>query len=169
MLLVSGRLAFPCQIAVAVVIAVACTGSASASLVDLAVGQWSCTVKDVSAHDLGSFDAKATITRAHKWTIALSEPAASKQTITLAGSWQLQGTTVSLQFTRPDTSKRRVTGATKRTRAISMFVGKTRQGDFAVTWKGDHDVTFRQTASNGSPSVPGGDGDAWLAHCTKVK
>ena len=153
----------------AVVVAVACTGSASASLVDLAVGQWSCTVKDVSANKFGPFDAKATITRAHKWTINLSEPAAGKQIITLAGSWQLQGKSVLLQFTRPDTSKRRVSGATKRSRAISMFVGKTREGDFAVTWKGDHDVTFRQTASNGSPSVAGGDGDAWIAHCTKLK
>jgi len=70
-------------------IAVACTASASASVVDLAVGQWSCTVKDVSARNFGTFDAKATITRAHKWTITVSEPAAGKQTITLAGSWQL--------------------------------------------------------------------------------
>jgi hypothetical protein len=163
-----GRVAYSWRIALAVVIVVACTASASASLVDLAVGQWSCTVKDVSSHDFGTFDAKATITRAHKWTIKLSDPPASKQIITLAGSWQLQGTSVLLQFTRPDTSKRRVAGATRRTRAISMFVGKTREGDFAVTWKGDHDVTFRQTASNGSPSVAGGDGDAWVAHCTKV-
>ena len=163
------RFAVPWRIALAVVLAVTCTGSASASLVDLAVGQWSCTVKDVSAQDLGSFDAQATIARAHRWTIDVREHAGGKVIFKLAGSWRLQGRSVSLRFTQPDHEQRHVGGAAKRTRAISMFVGKTREGDFAVTWKGDHDVTFRQTASNGSPSVAGGDGDAWLAHCAKVK
>ena len=93
--------------------------------------------------------------------------------IKLEGSWQLQETSVSVQFTRafgkPDHEKRRIAGAAKRTRAISMFVDKTREGDFAVTWKGDKHVRFRQTASNGSPSVAGGGGDAWIADCTKVR
>ena len=165
----TARLAHPWRIVLAVAITAACTGSGSASLVDIAVGQWSCTVRDVSAHQLGSFEAQATIARNHRWTVEVREPAAGSEVFKLEGGWQLQGTSVLLRFTRPDHEQRHVAGAAKRSRAISMFVGTTREGDFAVTWKGDDDVTLRQTASNGSPSVPGGDGDAWIAECKKIQ
>ena len=160
--------AFPWRIALAAAIAVSFTGSGSATIVDVAVGHWSCTVKDTSAHNLGSFAARVTIARDHKWTIAVREPAAGGAVFTLAGSWQLHGTSVSAQLTRPDKETRRISGVTKGTRAVSMFVGSTREGDFAVKWKGNGDVTFRQTASNGLPSVAGGNGDAWIAECKKV-
>jgi hypothetical protein len=162
-------IAFPWRIALAAAIAVSFTGSGSTTIVDLAVGHWSCTVKDTSAHKLGSFAARATIARDHKWTIGVREAARGSAVVTLAGSWQLHGTSVSAQLTRPDTETRRITGVATGKHAISMFLGSTREGDFAVKWNGNGDVTFRQTASNGSPSVAGGNGDAWIAECKKVK
>ena len=107
--------------------------------------------------------------RAHKWTIKLSDPPASKQVITLAGSWHSKGRpycSSSLVLTLRSGALPAPRSAHTPSRCSS---GKRGEGDFAVTWKGDHDVTFRQTASNGSPSVAGGDGDAWVAHCTKVR
>jgi hypothetical protein len=147
----------------------ACGGS-GASLTDLAVGRWSCTVTDTSSHGLGAFDASVEITGGHKWDISVRVRGAS--TVELTGTWQLHGTSVAVEMTttisgHADTRSMRFDGAKKETRAISVFADNVHESNFAVDWSSNEHIVFRQTESGGAPSAKGGAGDAWVADCRK--
>jgi len=162
-----------------VVVVAACTGSASAALVNLAVGHWECTVRDTSAHHLDPIEVRVDVARNHRLTLDMQQPRPQPHWLAwLTGSWQLHGTSVTVDlsagrdlaaiFKKSHLGEVRFDGATKATRAVSMFANGTRQSRFAVALTDNQQVTFRQTESNGSPSVASGGSDAYVVACTKA-